>query len=88
MQVGQKWKMGRDPRQNLTADIHNDDIGTDFPDIFKGNDIFRFTAEERTQSVVSRNNDFADLPGAFIEFQITDFPQTFTILQINDLFAF
>lgn len=64
----------------LTTDIYNNDIGTDFFNAFEGNDKFRFAAEQRREFVVAGNDDFTDLSGAFVKFQIADFAQTFTVL--------
>lgn len=35
----------RDEYRSSTANIHNDNIGADLPDIFERNNIFRFASE-------------------------------------------
>lgn len=70
------------------ADIHNNNIGADLPDIFEWNDIFRFASEQRRKFIFAGNNDFAYLAGAFVEFQIADFSKTFAVFQVYDFLAF
>lgn len=72
----------------LAADIDNNDVRADFPDIFKGNHIFRFASEQRGKFILAGDDDLTYLSGAFVEFQITDFSKAFAVFKINDFFTF
>ena len=78
----------RDEYRSSTANIHNDNIGADLPDIFEWNDIFRLASEQAGKFVFAGNDDFAYLAGTFVEFQIADFSKTFAVFQVNDFLTF
>lgn len=62
------------------ADIHDNNIRTDFFNIFIWNNVFRFTPKQGAKLIASRDDDFAYLAGTFVKFQIADFAKALTIL--------
>lgn len=68
-------------------DINQNGIGTDTADTFKGNDIFDFTSEYTAQPAGAWNNNGNDTSGAFIEINVNDTAENFTVTCIDDLFV-
>ena len=66
-------------RQKLTADINDDDIGTDFLNVFIRNDVVGLVVKKVKEFVAARNDKGTYLPAAFVKLQIADFSQTFTV---------
>lgn len=63
----------------ILADLHHDNIRSDFPDTFKWNNIFRIIPEQTADPAWSRYNDCLNTSIAHIQFHIHDTPQPVTI---------
>ncbi len=63
----------------LTADVHDNDVGTDFFDVFVRDDKLRPGVKQVEEFVAAGDDEGADLSAAFVELQIADFSQTFAV---------
>lgn len=63
----------------LAADIHDNDVGTDFLYVLIRNDAFRFGVKQIEEFVAAGDDEGADLSAAFVELQIAHLSQTFAV---------
>lgn len=68
----------------LTAYVHDNNIGSDFFDIFIWDDKFGFAVKQREKFIITGNDNFAYLSGTFIKFKVADFAKTFAVFEINN----